>query len=89
MTVDGTSRLFELQDVYYIPNIGTNNLLLVTYMVQKEYIVNFGTNMCEISKARSIIERAKNRKGLWVLDSNPVVPNSPIAYVANVRTWSR
>jgi len=33
MTVDGTSRLFELQDVYYIPDIGTNNLLSVTYMV--------------------------------------------------------
>jgi len=61
ITVDGTSRLFELQDVYYI---GTNNLLSVTYMVQKGYTVNFGTNICEISKAGSIIGRAKNRKGL-------------------------
>jgi len=59
MTVDGTSRLFELQDVYYVPDMGTNNLLSVTYMVQKGYTVNFGTNICKISKARSIIGRAK------------------------------
>jgi len=64
MTVDGTSRLFELQNVYYIPDMRTNNLLSVTYIVQKGYTVNFGTNMYKISKAGSIIERAKNRKGL-------------------------
>jgi len=33
MTVNGTSRLFELQDIYYTPDMGTNNLLLVTYIV--------------------------------------------------------
>ena len=64
ITVDGTSRLFELQDVYYVPDMGTNNLLSVTYMVQKGYTVNFGTNMCEISKAGSVIGKAENRKGL-------------------------
>jgi len=79
--VDRTSRLFELQNVYYVPDIGTNNLLSVTYMVQKGYTVNFGTNICEISKARSIIGKAKNRKGLWVLDGNPVVLDPHIAYV--------
>jgi len=62
--------------------MGTNNLLSVTYIVQKGYTVNFGTNMCEISKARSIIGRAKNRKRLWVLDGNPVVPNPHVAHVA-------
>jgi len=61
--------------------MGTNNLLSVTYMVQKRYTVNFGTNMCKISKARSIIERAKNRKGLWVLDGNSVVSNPHVVYV--------
>jgi len=84
MIVDSTSRLFKLQDIYYIPDIRTNNLLSVTYMVQKKYTVNFGTNMCEISKARLIIGRAKNRKGLWILDSNPVVPNPYIAYIAKM-----
>jgi len=33
MTVDKKSRLFELRDMYYVLDIGTNNLLLVTYMV--------------------------------------------------------
>jgi len=33
MTVDGKSRLFELWNVYYVPDMGTNNLLSVTYMV--------------------------------------------------------
>jgi len=82
MTVDGTSRFFELQDVYYIPDMGTNNLLSVTYMVRKGYTVNFGTNMCEISKAGSVIGKAENRKGLWVLDGNPVVPDPYVAHVA-------
>jgi len=82
ITVDGTSRLFELQDVYYVPDMGTNNLLSVTYMVQKGYTVNFGTNMCEISKAGSVIGKAENRKELWVLDGNPVVPDSYVAHVA-------
>jgi len=61
--------------------MGTNNLLSVTYMVQKRYTVNFGTNIYKISKARSIIGRAKNRKGLWVLDGNSVVSNSHVVYV--------
>jgi len=33
ITVDGTSRLFELWDIYYVLDIGTNNLLSVTYIV--------------------------------------------------------
>ena len=82
ITVDGTSRLFELQDVYYVPDMGTNNLLSVTYIVQKGYTVNFGTNMCKISKAGSVIRKAENRKRLWVLDGNPVVPNSHVVHVA-------
>jgi len=91
ITVDGTSRLFKLQGVYYVPDMGTNNLLSVTYIVQKGYTVNFGTNMCEISKAGSIIGKAKNRKRLWVLDSNPVVPNPHVAYVtkASFSVWHK
>jgi len=91
MTVDGTSRLFELQDVYYVPDMRTNNLLSVTYMVWKGYTVNFGTNMCEISKAGSVIGKAENRKGLWVLDGNPVVPNPHVVYVAkaSLSVWHK
>jgi len=44
MTIDGTSRLFELQDVYYVLDIETNNLLSVFYTVWKRYTINFGTN---------------------------------------------
>ena len=73
MTVDGTSRLFELWDVYYVLDMRTNNLLLVTYMVQKGYTVNFGAKLYEISKAGSVIRRAESKKGLQVLDRNSVV----------------
>ena len=91
MTVDGISRLFELQDIYYVPYIGTNNLLSVTYMVWKGYTVNFGINICEISKAVSIIGKAKNRKRLWVLDGNPVVPNPHVTHVAkaSLSVWHK
>ena len=33
-------------------------------MVRKGYTVNFGINMYKISKSRSIIRKAKNKKGL-------------------------
>jgi len=64
MTADRVSRTFELRDVYYVLDMGTNNLLSVTYMVRKGYTVNFGTNLCKISKARLVIGKAENRKGL-------------------------
>jgi len=71
--------------------MGTNNLLSVTYMVWKGYTVNFGTNMCEISKAGSVIRKAENRKGLWVLDGNPVVPDPYVAHVAkaSLSVWHK
>ena len=81
MTVDKKSRLFELQDMYYVLDIGTNNLLLVTYMVWKGYTINFRERLCEISKARSIIGIIENKKGLWVLDRNLVVSDPQVAYV--------
>ena len=64
MTVDRKSRFFELQNIYYVLNMRTNNLLLVTYMVQKGYTVNFRAKLYEISKAKSVIERAENKKKL-------------------------
>jgi len=64
MTVDRKSRFFELQNIYYVLDMRTNNLLLVTYMVQKGYTVNFRAKLCEISKAKSVIERAENKKKL-------------------------
>jgi len=89
MTVDRTSRLFELWDIYCVLDMETNNLLLVTYIVQKGYSVNFGSNTCEISKARSIIGRAKNRK--WVLDGSPIVPDPQVAYIAkaSLSVWHK
>jgi len=91
MTVDGKSRLFELRDVYYVPDMGTNNLLSVTYMVQKGYTVNFGERLCEISKAGSIIGIAENKKGLWVLDGNSVVSDPQVAHVAkaSLNVWHK
>jgi len=74
MTVDGKLRLFELWDVYYVPDMRTNNLLSVTYMVQKGYTVNFRERLCEISKAGSIIGITENKKGLWVCKGTPNTP---------------
>jgi len=89
MTVDKKSRLFELRDMYYVLDIGTNNLLLVTYMVWKGYTINFRERLCEISKARSIIGIIENKKGLWVLDRNLVVSDPQVAYVmkASLNIW--
>jgi len=58
--------------------MGTNNLLSVTYMVQKEYTVNFGEKLCEILRTGSIIGIAKYKKGPWVLDGNSVVSDPQV-----------
>ena len=52
MTVNGISRLFELQDVVYILNMRTNNLLSVTYIVWKGYCKGIckGTSRVVLSK---------------------------------------
>ena len=73
MTVDRISRLFKLWDIYYVLDMRTNNLLSVTYMIQRGYTINFGAKLYEISKAGSVIKRAKNKKRLWVLDRNSVM----------------
>jgi len=62
--------------MYYVLDMETNNLLLVTYMVWKGYTINFRERLCEISKAESIIGIAKNKKGLWVLDGDLVISDS-------------
>jgi len=89
ITVDGKSRLFELWDIYYVLDMGTNNLLSVTYIVQKEYTVNFRERLCKISKARSIIGITKNKKGLWVLDRDSAISDPQVAYVvkASLNVW--
>ena len=34
MDVEGKKKIFELCDIYYIPDMGQNNLLLVSYIVK-------------------------------------------------------
>jgi len=44
ISMDSDRRLmvYELRDVYYVPNMRTNNLLSVTYMSEKNYSIIFG-----------------------------------------------
>ena len=42
MKVNGKSIVYELCDVYYIPNMEMNNLLSVTYMSKRNYSIFFG-----------------------------------------------
>jgi len=67
MDIDGKSSVYKFQDVYYVPDMGTNNLLLVTYMVNKGYFVGFGVDRCEIIKGNMVIVRAEKSRNLWIL----------------------
>ena len=70
-------------------DIGTNNLLSITYIVKKDYIINFGTNLCKISKARLVIRKTESRKGLWILNRDPIVPSPQAVHVikASLDIW--
>ena len=72
MDIDGKSSVYKFQDVYYVPDMGTNNLLLVMYMVNKRYFVGFGVNRCKIIKGNMVIVRAEKSRNLWILQRRTV-----------------
>ena len=64
MNVNGSSNIYKFRNVYYVPEIESNNLLSVTSMVNKGYFVDFGTHKCKISKGGIVIEETKKRRNL-------------------------
>jgi len=67
MDVNGKSNIYELRNVYYVPDMVTNNLLSVTYMVNKGYFVSFGAHKCEITRSGNLIGKAEKQRNLWIL----------------------
>jgi len=64
MEVDGKSTVYKLHNVYYVSNIGMNNLLLVTYISERSYSLFFGRDECSILKGRNVIGKARKRDKL-------------------------
>jgi len=64
MSIDSKMIIYKLCDVYYVHNIGTNNLLSVTYMIEKNYTVSFGWYNCRILKERGLIGKVTKRDKL-------------------------
>jgi len=62
--------------------MGANNLLFVTYMVKKGYIVDFGVNNCEIRKNGNAVGIAERKLGLWVLKGTTSLPDHQSAHIA-------
>ena len=61
MDVGKESKTYELRDVYYVLDMGANNLLSVTYMVKKGYTVDFGVNNYEIRKDGNVVGIAERK----------------------------
>jgi len=91
MEVDGKSTVYELYDVYYVSNMGMNNLLSVTYMSERNYSLFFGRNKCNILKGRNVIGKARKRNKLWILKEKTLSPTQESAYIAkaSINTWHR
>jgi len=91
MDVDGKSNIYELRNIYYVPDMGTNNLLSVTYMVNKGYFVSFGAHKCEITRSENVIGKAEKQRNLWILQGTTVLPTQESAHIANVplELWHR
>ena len=84
MNVNGSSNVYKFRNVYYVPEIGSNNLLSVTYMVNKGYFVGFGAHKCEISKGGMVIGEAEKRRNLWILQGVTISPVAELAHIAKV-----
>jgi len=91
MNVNRTSNVYEFQNVYYVPDMGSNNLLSVTYMVNKGYFVGFGVHKCEISKKGLVIEEAKKKRNLWILQGVTVSSVMELVHVIKVslKLWHK
>jgi len=77
--------------MYYIPEIGSNNLLSVTYMVNKGYFVGFGAHKCEISKGDTVIGEAEKRRNIWILQGVTIPPVAESAHIvkASLKLWHK
>ena len=64
MDGDGRPTVYKLRDVYYVPNMGTNNLLSVTYMSERNYSIFFGRDESSILKGTNVIGKAIKRDKL-------------------------
>ena len=91
MDVEEKKRIFELRDVYYVPDMGRNNLLSVSYMVNKGYLVHFRAKDCVIQKGNDVIGNVYKKNNLWVLSGKTVLPRQEMAYIAQVSigTWHK
>ena len=89
--VNGKPTVYELCDVYYVPNMGTNNLLSVTYISERNYSTIFGQDECSILKGMNVIGRARKRNKLWILEGKTLFPTQESAHVtrASINTWHR
>ena len=67
MNVNGTSNVYKFWNMYYVPDMGSNNLLSVTYIINKGYFISFGADKYEISKKGMVIEEAEKKRNLWIL----------------------
>jgi len=83
--------VYKLWDVYYVPNMGTNNLLSVTYMSERNYSIFFGRDECSILKGTNVIRKAIKRDKLWILEGKTLFPIQESAHVVrtSINTWHR
>jgi len=91
MDGDGRPMVYKLWDIYYVPNIGTNNLLLVIYMSERNYSIFFGRDKCNILKGTNVIGKARKRDKLWILEGKTLFPIQESAHVVrtSINTWHR
>jgi len=82
MDIGKESKIYELCDVYYVPDIGANNLLFMTYMMKKGYTVDFGVNNCKIRKDGNAVGIAEKKLGLWVLKDTTSSLDHQSAHIA-------
>ena len=81
MTVDRISRLFELQDVYYIQIWEQTICCQSLTWSRRDTLSTLGQTCARSQKLDQLLEKLKIGKD-WVLDGNPVVPDPYVAYVA-------
>jgi len=91
MDIDRKSSVYEFQDIYYVPDMGRNNLLSVMYMVNKGYFVGFGVDKCEIIKGNIVIARAEKSRDLWILQGRMVSPGHQSVHIvkASLDLWHK
>ena len=82
VTVNGHNSEYILLDVYHVPSLNWN-LLLVSALNQYGYSLSFANLWCQLMKLEQVIAMAHEENNLYILNASPFIPGYAYIVMTN------